>query len=278
MLHLLAQFARQAFDINPLQQFLDGFRAHHGFEAGRAVLLVQFAVLGFVLDDFVIFYWRIARLDYNVSLEVQDGFEIAQRDVEQVPDAAGQSLEEPHMRAGGRQLDVAQALTPYFRERHFHTALVADDPAMLHPLVLSAETFPIRHRTENARAKQPIALRLECPVVDGLGLGYLAMRPASDFLRRGQADADGVKISDRVGHVKGARTIQGGPPLSRGRTPPLGDSRNQCRVSGFQFPVWSGFPSRLWPAGWGATPTGSLFTNLFPKLDTPPARIALTER
>src|SRR6476620_10343546 len=47
------------------------------------------------------------------------------------------------------------------------------------------------------------------------------MRPAPDLFRRGQADADGVKVSDRVCHVKGARTVQGGPPLSRGRTPPL---------------------------------------------------------
>ena len=253
VLHLLAQFARQSFNVNPLQQFLDGFRAHHGLEAGGTVLLVQFAVLGFVLDDFVIFYRRVSRLDHHVSLEVQNRFKIAQRDVEQVPDAAGQSLEEPHMRAGGSQLDVAQALTPYFRERHFHAALVADDAAMLHPLVLAAQTLPIRYRTENARAKQSITLRLEGPVVDGFGLGYFAMRPAPDLLRRGQADADGVKISDRVCHVKGARTIQGGPPLSRGRTPPLRGSQNQCRVSGFQFPVWPGSPSRLWPAGWGAT-------------------------
>src|ERR1700693_5727816 len=91
---------------------------------------------------------------------------------------------------------------------------------MLHPLVLAAQTLPIRYRTENARAKQSIPLRLESPVVDGFGLGHLAMRPAPDFFRRGQADANGVEVSDGVCHVKRARTVQGGPPLSRGRTPP----------------------------------------------------------
>src|SRR6185369_9837246 len=154
MFHLLAQFARQAFHFHALQQFLDGLGAHHGFEAGGTVLLVQFAVLGFVLDDFVIFYRRISRLDHHVSLEIQHGLQIAQRDVEQVTDAAGQSLEEPHVRAGRSQLDVAQALTSYFRERYFHTALVADHSAMLHPLVLAAQALPIRYRTEDACAKQ----------------------------------------------------------------------------------------------------------------------------
>src|SRR5713101_7294258 len=73
------------------------------------------------------------------------------------------------MRAGRSQLDVAESFTPHFRERHFHAALVADDAAMLHPLVLAAQAFPIRYRTENARAEQTISLRLERPVVDGLG-------------------------------------------------------------------------------------------------------------
>src|SRR4029078_8232948 len=136
-----------------------------------------------------------------------------------------------------------------------------------------AQTLPIRYRTENARAKQAIALRFEGAIVNGLGLGYFAMRPAPDFLRRGQADADGVEISDRVGHVKGARTIQGGPPLSRGRTPPLRGSRNQCRVSGFQFPVWSGSPSHLSGLTDGEQlPAGSLFQNC---LVTPASALSL---
>src|SRR5438105_8978050 len=128
-------------------------------------------------------------------------------------DAAGQSFEEPHVGAGRSQLDVAQTLTADFRKGYFHTTFVADYAAVLHPLVLAAQTLPIRYRTENARAKQAIALRFEGAVIDGLGLGHFAMRPAPDFFRRGQADADSIEIGDRVCHVKGARTIQGGPPL-----------------------------------------------------------------
>ena len=71
VLHLLAQFDRERFDFDALQQFLDRFRAHHGLEAGGTVLLIEFAVLGFVLDDLAIFHRRVARLDDDVGLEVE---------------------------------------------------------------------------------------------------------------------------------------------------------------------------------------------------------------
>src|ERR1700690_2521113 len=125
---------------------------------------------------------------------------------------------------------MAETLAANLAESDFDAALIANHSAMLHALVLAAQTFPIRYRTENARAKQAITLRLEGPVVDGFGLGYLTVRPAPDFFRRGQTDADGVEIGDGVCHVKGARTIQGGPPLSRGRTPPQAALENsRCR-------------------------------------------------
>src|SRR5207253_11024163 len=58
-----------------------------------------------------------------------------------------------------------------------HPAAVADDAAVADALVLAAVTLPVLHRAENALAEQPVALRLERPVVDGLGLGDLAPRP-----------------------------------------------------------------------------------------------------
>ena len=54
-LHLLAQLGRERLHVHALEQFLDRFRAHHGLEAGGPVLLVEFAELGFVLDDFALF-------------------------------------------------------------------------------------------------------------------------------------------------------------------------------------------------------------------------------
>src|SRR6202451_1105176 len=128
-------------------------------------------------------------------------------------DAAGQALEEPHMRAGRSQFDVAEAFAANFRQRNFHAAFVADHAPMLHALVFAAEAFPIGYRAEDAGAEQAVPLRLEGAVVDGLRLGDFAMRPAPDFFRRRQADADGIEIRYRILHFERARTKQGVPPL-----------------------------------------------------------------
>jgi len=51
--------------------------------------------------------------------------------------------EEPHVWQESRS-NVARPLTPHFRECYFHAALVADDTRDASPLVLAAETLPIR--------------------------------------------------------------------------------------------------------------------------------------
>jgi hypothetical protein len=85
------------------------------------------------------------------------------------------------------QLDVAHALAADLRQRDFDAALVADDALVLHALVLAAQALPVLDRTEDARAEQAVALRLEGAVVDGLGLLDLAERPGPDLLRAGEA-------------------------------------------------------------------------------------------
>src|SRR5213079_469271 len=88
----------------------------------------------------------IARFDDHVGLEIEDALEIAERDDEQVADPARQALEEPHVADRSRQRDVPQALAADLRLRNFNAALVADDAAMLHPLVFAAQTLPVRDR------------------------------------------------------------------------------------------------------------------------------------
>ena len=100
-----------------------------------------------------------------------------------------------------------------FGERDFHTAFVADHAAVLHALVLAAEALPIGYRTEDAGAEQSVALGFKGAIVNGLWLGDFAMRPAADFFRRCQTDADGIEIRDRVLHFERARTKQGVPPV-----------------------------------------------------------------
>ena len=139
-----------------------------------------------------------ARIDDHVGFEVEHALQFAERDVEQVADAARQALEEPHVRAGAGQFDVAQTLAAHARQRDFDAALVADDAAVLHALVLAAQALPVLGGTEDAGAEQPVALRLEGPVVDGLRLGDFAVGPAPDFFRRRQRNADGIEIRDQI--------------------------------------------------------------------------------
>ena len=174
-----------ASHVDFLEQFLDAFGAHHGDEfAGE--FLVELA-LALVADHFALPQVRhFAGIDDDERFEIENALEFAQSDVEQVADAAGQALEEPDVRAGARQFDVAQAFAAHARQRDFDAALIADHAAMLHALVLAAQAFPIGDRSENAGAEQSVALRLEGPVIDGLRLGDFAMGPAPDFFRRRQ--------------------------------------------------------------------------------------------
>ena len=61
--------------------------------------------------------------------------------------------------------------------------------------------------SENAGAEQAVALRLEGPVIDGFGLGYFAVRPAPDFLRRGQTDSNRIEVGDQIRSIVWRRSV-----------------------------------------------------------------------
>src|SRR4030088_236263 len=89
---------------------------------------------------------------------------------------------------------MAKPLAAYLRLSDLHTALVANHAPVLHALVLAAEALPVGDRAEDLRAEQPVALRLEGAVVDGLRLGHLAERPRQDLVGRGERNPDGIEI------------------------------------------------------------------------------------
>src|SRR5207245_10422076 len=115
----------------------------------------------------------------------------------------------------------------------FQRARVANNTPVLHRLVFSAHALPVGHRTEDAGAEQAIPLRLEGAVIDSFGLGYFTVRPAPDFFRRCQTDADGIEVGNRIYQVKGTRTIQGAPPVPAASTPPHAAPKTsgQCSVA-----------------------------------------------
>src|SRR4051812_49373680 len=158
------------------------------------VLFARLAILLFI-QELVLLELGLSRIDDDIGLEVEDALEIAERDIEQMADAARESLEEPHVADRRRERDVSEALTPDLRLGDLDAALVADHAAVLHALVLAAQALPVGDRAEDLRAEQAIAFRLEGPVVDRLGLGHLAVRPRHDLVGRRQADADRVEIA-----------------------------------------------------------------------------------
>src|SRR6185312_2073444 len=202
-----AQLLGQLVDVDALQQLLDGLGAHLGGEGLLGVLVAQLAepLLG---EQLPLLDLRLTGIDDDVALEVEDALEVAQADVQEVADAARQPLEEPDVRHRAGELDVAHALAAHPRTGDLDAALVADDAAVLHPLVLAAQALPVRDRTEDLGAEEAVALRLESPVVDRLGLGDLTIAPGTDLLRRSDRDLDRVEILERLWLVKAAEWLQ----------------------------------------------------------------------
>src|SRR5215469_22841 len=104
------------------------------------------------------------------------------------------------MRDRRRELDMTHALAPHATQGHLDRALLADDAAVLHALVLAAQALVVLDRAEDARAEQPVALRLEGAVVDRFGLLDLAERPGADPLGARDRDLDLVEAL-RAGHL-----------------------------------------------------------------------------
>ena len=175
-----------------VKQVLDRLGTHLRDELVR-IIARQFAKTLVRQQVLLLEIRHVAFVDDDVGLEVKDLFEIAKRDVEQVADTRRQSLKEPDVRARAGQLDMAEPLAAHLRLRDFDAALVADHAAVLHPLVFSAETFPIRDRAEDAGTEQPVTFRLECAVVDRFRLGHLAVRPRTDLFRRREAECGSLR-------------------------------------------------------------------------------------
>ncbi len=170
-------------------------------EVGELLVAVDVDALGLGLDLVLeVDEVALARLVVDVrddrGGEVEHLLELARRDVEQVADAARDALEEPDVRDGRGEVDVAHPLAPHLLARHLDAAALADDALVADALVLAAVALPVLRRTEDALAEQAVALRLERAVVDRLRLRDLAGRPVTDLLARREADPDRVELVD----------------------------------------------------------------------------------
>src|SRR5438309_1256336 len=114
-----------------------------------------------------------------------------------------------------RFASLVAARTSNLRLNDLDAALLAHDPAVLHALVLAAVALVVLHWSEDLRAEEPVALRLEGSVVDGLGLLHLAVRPLADLLRRGERDSDGGKGKRILGFLEETEDVTHGSLLLR---------------------------------------------------------------
>ena len=196
LLHFGTQRLLELLQLEAAQQLTDGFRADHGGEAVLAILVLRLEVL--VLgQELTVLERGETRLEDDVIFEIQDPLEILQRHVEQQADARRQRLQEPDVRDGGGELDMAHALAPDARQGHLDRALLADDALVLHPLVLAAQALVVLDRPEDAGAEQAVALGLEGPVVDRFRLLDLAVGPGQNLLRARDRDPDLVEDLSR---------------------------------------------------------------------------------
>src|SRR5450756_1841262 len=132
----------------------------------------------------------------HVRREVDDLLEVLRGEVQQVAQARRHTLEEPDVGDRGGQLDVPHPLATNLGAGDLDAAALADDALEAHALVLAAVALPVPGGPEDLLAEQPVLLRLERAVVDGLGLLDLAVGPRADVLCRREADAQLVEDVD----------------------------------------------------------------------------------
>src|SRR3954471_5124919 len=135
------------------------------------------------------------------------------------------------MRNRRRQFDMAHALAPDPRQRHFDRALFAADALVLHPLVLAAQALVVLDRPEDAGAEQAVALRLEGAVVDGLRLLDLAVGPGQNLCRRRNLDPDLVEDLSRRRRIEEITNFLVHRLLLACRSSPAANSKFSARAS-----------------------------------------------
>ena len=176
------------------EQLLHRFGTHFGFEF--VAEFFQGVEVFFVGQQLATLQRRHSRLGDHKGFEVQHPLDIAQGHVQHQADTGRQRLQEPDVRGGASQLNVAHALTANLGEGDFNATLLTDNTTMLETLVLAAQTLIVLDRTKDTRTEQAIPFRLEGTVINGFRLFHFAERPGADQIRRCQRDLEFIKLRD----------------------------------------------------------------------------------
>src|SRR2546422_10910254 len=169
-----------SIDVDLAEQLPNGIGTDTDFVGTGAVSRLERAKL-FLRDQLLLRQICRSWIDTDIALEIENPLQSFEAHVEQGSDPARHTLEEPNVRHRRRELDMAHALSADFGLDDLDTALVTDNAAVLHALVLAAVALPILNRAKNLRAKQSVFFRLKRPVIDGLRLLHFAIRPRPNF-------------------------------------------------------------------------------------------------
>ena len=126
------------------RSFANGFGAHAWRRKLRRRTVSALRDIRASLSSWCCLQRRLARIDDDVILVIDDALELAGGHVEHEADARRHAFEEPDVRDRHGQFDVAHAFAAHARERHFDAATIADDALVLDALVFSAGAFPVR--------------------------------------------------------------------------------------------------------------------------------------
>ena len=168
------ELSRELFEVDLGEELLNGLSAHSRLEV-VLVFLAHIVVLA--LGEHLILgeVAAVAGIRYDVLREVEHVLEHLRGNVKHKGDTRGCALEIPDVRYGRGKLDVTHALASYLGTGDLNAAAVADLTLEADSLVLTAVALPVLCRAEDPLAEQTLSLGLERAVVDGFGLGYLAV-------------------------------------------------------------------------------------------------------
>ncbi len=256
LFHLRAQYPGDLLEVDPAEHLADGLCAHANGEAVKAPLLHGLLIL-FLVNDLAFLEVGLLGVEDDVVLVIQDPFQLLERHVHHGAYPGGKAAEEPDVRHRGCELYVSEPFAPYIRGYYLDAALLADDPAVLHPLVLAAVAFEVLYRAEYLGAEKTVPLGLECPVVYGFRLLHLAVGPLPDPLGRSDRYPYGVKIHRSFMFLKKCyKAFQRATSfLSRFMRPVSGPSIRPCysfssSISSISSPrLWSSFIRTLNDSG-----------------------------
>src|SRR6266568_2538165 len=194
-LELLPQSIDLLVEVDRTQQLANPLCPHARREIVAVLLdLGEVVLLGEELGPLDLLVVDHARVRDDVGLEVEHALDVPERHVEHQAQARGQALQEPDVRDRAGELDAPHALATDLGERDLDAALLADHPAVLQALVLSAQALVVLDRSEDLCAEEAVPLRLEGAIVDRLGFLHFAVRPRTDLFRRGDPDLDRVEL------------------------------------------------------------------------------------